>query len=128
MQRLVTIFAIVALVATGVGCHRIEDDDLVGFFVLERDSMRIELRLNRDHTYTERVADAGGSREATGTWRYWDGPRNLSLNEVWVPFVPLGSKNTSLKRTLFTFHVDRCGDRICLGVSDNDPPLRFIGS
>jgi hypothetical protein len=127
MPKLATIGIAAVLLAMTVACHRIEDDDPVGRFVFERGQVRLELQINPDHTYGETITEAGITKKSNGTWRYWDGPRNLNLYDVWVPYVPLGSNETQLRKTAFSFQVDPCDHKLCLGVSDNDPPLRFVG-
>ena len=127
MPKLTKVGIAAVLLAISVACHRIEEDDLVGRFVFERGPVRLELQINRDHTYSETTIEAGITKNWNGTWRYWDGSRSLSLYDVWVPSVPSGSNETQLRKTAFTFHVDPCDSKLCLGVSDNDPPLRFVG-
>jgi hypothetical protein len=127
MLKLTTVCIAAVLLSITLACHRIEDDDLVGRFVFERGPVPLELRIDRDHTYSETITADGITKKSNGTWRYWDGPRNLSLYDVWVPSVPLGSNQTQLRKTAFSFHVDSCDRKLCLGVSDNDPPLRFVG-
>jgi hypothetical protein len=127
MRRLIAIISLAAFLTVVPSCRRIGDDDLVGGFTFEKDTLRLTLQLNRNHTFSEEVADVSGKHQSTGVWRYWDGPQNLSLDEVWVPFVPLGSQRIQLRRGQFTFHVNRCGSKLCLGISDNDPPLSFMG-
>lgn len=125
-RKLVPVVTVIAVLAFGMACRRIEDNDLTGRFVFERDSVRLELRLDPDHTYTETVTQARTQKQASGTWRYWDGPQNLSSLDVWVPFVQPGSDQIDLRQTLFSFQVVPCGSKLCLGVSDNDPALRFV--
>jgi hypothetical protein len=114
-----------ALVSIATGCHRLDDDDLAGHFVFQRDSVKLEIQFNADHTFVETVTEAGVTRSATGAWTFESGSRTLNAFDVWVPSVPPGSERTTLARTAFGFHVDPCGSKLCLGVSDNDPPLEF---
>jgi hypothetical protein len=121
MRRAVVSVALFALFSTGIACRDITDDDLVGRFMFQRDSVRLDLRLNADHTFVETIVEAGVGRTESGTWSYLYGTRDLSLNDVWVPVVTPGSKRGQLKKTFFSFNVEPCGIRtLCLVVSDND--------
>jgi hypothetical protein len=124
-RKLVPVVTVIAVLAFGLACRRIEDNDLTGRFVFERDSVRLELRLNPDHTYTETVTQARTQKQASGAWRTGT-VQNLSLVDVWVPFVQPGSDHIDLRQTLFSFQVVPCGSKLCLGVSDNDPALPFV--
>ena len=118
-------FAVFVLLANGMTCHTINEDDLVGKYRFEKDSVRVELQIKQDHTFTETLTDAGINSNVSGTWKYWDGPRNLNLHDVFVPFVPLGTKQVHLRKTNFGSHVDPCGGTLCLGI-DDDNELRFV--
>jgi hypothetical protein len=121
MCRSVVSVALFALFSTGIGCRDIRDGDLVGRFMFQRDSVRLELRLNADHTFAETIIEAGVSRTKNGTWSYLYGTRDLSLIDAWVPVVPLGSKRVQLKKALSSLNVEKCGvTTVCLVVSDDD--------
>jgi hypothetical protein len=128
MRRSIEAVAIIAFLCAGMGCHRVEEDDLTGRFLFDRDSLRMELQLNADHTYHETVTQANTESKSNGTWDYQPHYNlgDLNLTNVWVPFVPLGSNTTQPKKTSFSFGVEQCGSKLCLIVSDNDPPLRFV--
>ena len=126
MRKITSRCAVVVLVGA-VACHRIDDDDLAGRYGFERDSVHVDLEINRDHTYKETATDGRESKKATGAWKYVDGPRDLSLLDVWVPVVPLGSERVQLRKDqLRTFHVDPCGGKLCLSF-DDDNQLQFVG-
>jgi hypothetical protein len=121
MRRSAVSVALFALFSTGIGCRDTSDGDLVGRFMFQRDSVRLELRLNADHTFVETIIEAGASRTEVGTWSYLYGTRDLSLTDAWLPVVPLGSKRVQLKKTLSSLNVERCGvTKVCLIVSDDD--------
>jgi hypothetical protein len=121
MRRSVVSVALLALFSMGTGCRDITDGDLVGRFLLQRNTVRLELRLNADHTFAETITEAGVSRTETGTWGYSFGTRDLNLIEAWVPVAPFGSKRVQLKKTPSSLNVERCGvTTVCLVVSDDD--------
>jgi hypothetical protein len=124
MRRSVVSIVLFALFSTGIGCRDVTDDDLVGRFMFQRDSVRLELRLNADHTFVETIFEAGVSRTEIGTWKYLYGWRDLNLIDVWVPVIPLGSKRVKLEKKAFSFNVEPCGITTCLIVSD-DEELKF---
>lgn len=117
--------AVFLLLANGLACHTINEDDLVGRYGFEKDSVRVELQIKRDHTFNETLTDGGRNSSVSGRWKYWDGPRNLDLDDVWIPFVPLGSEQVHLRKTNFASHVDPCAGTLCLGI-DDDNELRFV--
>jgi len=126
MPKPISVCAVVSLLASALACHTISEDDLVRRYRFERDSVRVELKINRDHTYTETYTSDGKNSEVNGTWKYWDGPRNLTLDNIWLPVVPLGSERVQLHKENFTFQVDPCGRTLCLGI-DDDNELQLVG-
>src|ERR1700722_4390878 len=113
--------ASVALFSTGIACRDITDDDLVGRFLFQRDSVRLELRLDADRTFVENVTDAGVNRIQTGSWKYSYGTSDLNLTDAWVPVLDPGSKRFQLKKMVFSFNVEPCGIRsLCLVMSDQE--------
>jgi hypothetical protein len=127
MLKITSRCPVVVVLASAVACHRIDDDDLVGRYQFERDSVHVDLEINRDHTYTETATDGKEVMKATGPWKYVVGPRDLFLLNVWVPVIPLGSERVQLRKDeLRGFHVDPCGGKVCLSF-DDDNELQFVG-
>ena len=126
MPKPTTFFGILVVLASGLACHTIVEDDLIRQYGFERDSVRVELHINRDHTYTETFANGGKETQVNGSWQYTSGSQNLMVYNVWVPVVPLGSEHVKLEKTNFGFVVDPCGHTLCLHI-DDDNELQLVG-
>jgi hypothetical protein len=121
MRRVLVLASLLALFSSGLACREITDEDLVGRFMFQRDFIRLELRLNSDHTFIETIADAGVVRTEAGTWKYSYGTRDLSFSDAWVPVIAPGSKRVQLRKTLSSLNAEPCGIRtVCLVVGDDD--------
>jgi hypothetical protein len=124
--HLVVMVVLAMLVALATSCYRVEENELIGRYVFSRDSIRIELLMKADHTYDEISTLGATPMKSSGTWKYWEGPRNLFLNDLRGPVIPLGSKTVQLQHNNFGVQVEPCGGTLCLVVSDDDSVLQFV--
>jgi hypothetical protein len=68
MRQSIVALTLFAFVGFANGCHRVDEDDLAGHFLFQRDSVKLEIQFNADHTFVETVTEAGVTRSVTGAW------------------------------------------------------------